>query len=72
MLQMFDKLTNSGIMETFSKGATYMAYIQALITDCALYVFGLFLMDSILQIAYKSESTMAMFETFVKSIESFI
>jgi len=72
MLQMFDKLTNSGIFETFSKGATYMAYIQALITDCALYVFGLFLMDSILQTAYKSESTMAMFETFVKSIESFI
>ena len=72
MIQMFDKLTNSGIMQTFSKGATYMAYIQALLTDCALYVFGIFLMDSLLQTAYKNESAWALIETFLKPIKTFI
>ena len=53
MMWMVEKLSNSGIVEKAQKAMSIWSHCTNFITDIVLYIFGNFLMDSILVMAYK-------------------
>ena len=54
MMKMVDTFTNSGMLAKAQTAMKFWGYVTNFVTDIVLYIFGNFLMDSILMMIHKA------------------